>query len=215
MKKFIVIQSVIIISLVLTALFVLNYADRQKATSIAYPLSEFPLKIEEHIGHEERMDKEIEEKLGVSDYLMRTYKKQGEPAFQLYVAFFEKQVTGSLIHSPQHCMPAGGWNIIDKEEINITYNKGMQFPANLMILGKGEEKMAVLYWYQSRGRRYANEYLGRFYLMWDAAIKGRTDGSLVRIIYLLPRDYKKDNIILYLNQFVNELIPLLDKFIPA
>src|SRR3990170_4220820 len=131
MKKFIVIEIIIAILLSFSAWFVLSHADRQKATPITCSFNEFPLHISGREGHDELMEKEVEDKLGVNDYLLRVYTKQGEPAFQVYVGYFEKQVTGSLIHSPQHCMPGSGWDIIEKKEISITDSKGVAFPANL------------------------------------------------------------------------------------
>ena len=41
--------------------------------------------------------------------------------------------------------------------------------------------MVVFYWYQSKHRIIASEYMGKILLAKDALLDGRTGGSLVRI----------------------------------
>jgi EpsI family protein len=44
-------------------------------------------------------------------------------------------------------------------------------------------RMVALYWYQSTNRVVADEYLGKFLLVRDALVEGRTGGSIVRITF--------------------------------
>jgi len=47
---------------------------------------------------------------------------------------------------------------------------------------KGDEKSIVLYWYQSRDRVIASEYLAKIYLVLDAMRYRRSDTALVRVV---------------------------------
>jgi EpsI family protein len=40
----------------------------------------------------------------------------------------------------------------------------------------------VYYWFQHRGRVIGNEFAVKWYLFWDALIRHRADGALVRLI---------------------------------
>jgi len=44
------------------------------------------------------------------------------------------------------------------------------------------QRALVLYWYQSRDRVIASEYIGKVLLVRDALFSGRTSGSIVRIV---------------------------------
>jgi len=64
----------------------------------------------------------------------------------------------------------------------------------------------VLYWYQSSSRIIASEYLGKFLLMRDAALNGRTDGAMVRII--VP---DQPQAVQQAEEFASQLIPHMER----
>ena len=53
--------------------------------------------------------------------------------------------------------------------------------VNRYVVGKGDQKSLVLYWYQSRDRVIASEYKAKFYVVADALRYNRTDTALVRV----------------------------------
>ncbi len=68
------------------------------------------------------------------------------------------------------------------------------------------------YWYHSRGRVVANEYLDRFYMIVDSLLKQRSDGGLVRITgpgNELAGDEEKQR------QFATEILKYIDSFLLA
>jgi EpsI family protein len=54
--------------------------------------------------------------------------------------------------------------------------------VNRYLLQRGQERALVLYWYQGRGRIAANEYAVKFDLLKDAALSGRSEEALVRVM---------------------------------
>lgn len=58
--------------------------------------------------------------------------------------------------------------------------------VNSYSITRDGQRLAVLYWYQSRGRIVASEYKGKFLLARDAALHNSTAGSIVRIV--VPQD---------------------------
>ena len=59
------------------------------------------------------------------------------------------------------------------------------------ICSTASERTIAYYWYQSRSRIVANEYLGKFCLVWDTVIRGNTEGSIVRVIVPRRRDGRR------------------------
>lgn len=50
------------------------------------------------------------------------------------------------------------------------------------LIVNGNVNMEVLYWYRSRGKDIANDYVAKWDLMMQAIRDGRTDGGLIRIM---------------------------------
>ena len=119
-------------------------------------------------------------KLLPTSYLERTYRKPGMVA-SLFIAFYAQQRAGENMHSPKHCLPGAGWEIWDYGTIDIPAS-GRSFRVNKYSISHESERMIVLYWYQSKGRIIASEYIGKFLLARDALLQNSTAGSIVRII---------------------------------
>ena len=169
----------------LVATVAANYSFSRPAAEIARrPLNEFPTKLGdwEMVG-EQAIDDETMAVLLVDDYLMRSYRNARGDLVHLYIGYFKSQREGKQVHSPRQCLPGAGWGIIERSELSLFSrdgNPGAQ-KINSFVMGKGSERELYLWWYQGRGRVYANEYLNKVYLIWDGLTKKRTDGALVRI----------------------------------
>ncbi len=63
---------------------------------------------------------------------------------------------------------------------------------NRLVIAKGNQRQLTYYWYQSRGRVIAEDYMKMVHLFWDRATKSRTDGSLVRLTVEMYRQRRGD-----------------------
>lgn len=202
--------------LIFTAVF-LQFIHQSEDVHPNRPFSTFPKVIENWEGYEDRFDDRVYDVLGVDDSYLGHYKDRSTGDYvQLYIGFHQSQKEGDLIHSPKNCMPGGGWKItkIEKEEIE-TSNYGKEKAKVIkLILEKGLQRQAVLYWYQSRGRIISSEYLQKIYLVIDSVTKRRTDGSFVRLI--APYDGGKEaETIDMLKDFAKAIFPSLLEYIPS
>ena len=118
---------------------------------------------------------------GMSDYVMRTYGPDSQPAFTLYVGYYDRQVQGSSIHSPKNCLPGAGWEIIDSKRVPLPGGGPGQTMNRVVLANKGVRAL-VAYWYQGRGRVESSEYRVKWNLLRDAALFGRTEEALVRLV---------------------------------
>lgn len=109
------------------------------------------------------------------------------PSFTVYVAYYDHQTQGKTIHSPKNCLPGAGWEPLTSS-VSMVATPAGSVPVNRYLLQHDKEKALVLYWYQGRGRVAANEYLVKWQLLRDSALRHRSDEALVRIIVPLKGD---------------------------
>ena len=115
-----------------------------------------------------------------TDYISRIYSKKDE-RLGLFIAYYAEQRTGESMHSPKQCLPGSGWEIWRYGSANIRTD-GHDLEINNYSIQKAGVRQTVLYWYQSRQRVIASEYLGKFLLVRDALFEGNTAGAIVRIV---------------------------------
>jgi len=115
-----------------------------------------------------------------SSYLVRTYSK-GDLKADLFIAFYAQQRAGESMHSPKHCLPGSGWEIWNYQSANIPVD-GNTFKVNEYSISHEGERRLVVYWYQSKNRIIASEYLGKILLARDTLLQSSTAASIVRII---------------------------------
>jgi exosortase D (VPLPA-CTERM-specific) len=174
----------------------------------------FPMMIGDWRGRASQLDATTEKALGLDDYILSDYvKPKGKPV-NFYVAYYSSQQNGYAPHSPTVCLPGGGWLITHSEQMN--YNGlGTTLPLNRVILDNNGTKELVYYWFDERGRKIADEYWAKWYLLVDALTKNRTDGSLIRLVTQIFPGETEHDADLRLQSFIQDVVPRLDSYLPA
>lgn len=155
---------------------------------------------------------------GMTNYVMRMYSPVNTPegtkkaAFSIYVGYYDRQFQGKTIHSPKNCLPGGGWEPLVASTALIATSIG-EIPVNRYLIGNGQEKALVLYWYQGRGRVVANEYAVKWHLLQDQALAGRSDEALVRIIVPVVTDEAEAYVLA--TKIAGMLAPSVDRAVPS
>ena len=174
---------------VLTAVLLLQAAlvygfNRRELIPQNRPLSEVPGQMSSwSLQQEGVVEKEVQDVLRADELLTRTYVSMDQRiGAHLFVAYFRSQRTGQTPHSPKNCLPGTGWvpTLNDVIHVDIPGRPGA-IEVNRYVVGKGDQKSLVLYWYQSRDRVIASEYKAKFYVVADALRYNRTDTALVRV----------------------------------
>lgn len=114
-----------------------------------------------------------------TSYLVRTYHK-GPQDLDVFIAFYAQQRSGESMHSPKHCLPGGGWEIWNLDSALIPADGGAVRVNKYSIQNSGR-RMLMFYWYQSKDRIVADEYMAKVLLARDTLLTGHTAGSIVRI----------------------------------
>lgn len=178
---------------------------------------EFPLQLDGWQGHRQSMDKVYLDALKLSDYIIADFNNAKESApVNFYSAYYTSQRKGASIHSPRSCMPGGGWVIDSLETIEVkgVDLNGIPLRVNRAVIKKDEARQLVYYWFQQRGRDLTNEYLVKWYLLWDAISMNRTDGALVRLTTTVPLSEDLSVADRRLTAFLQVAQPQLTRFIP-
>ncbi len=166
----------------IAALFTVGI-DTQRSLSLRASLADvIPVEFAGHYGEDKLISDAEVEAAGVTDYLMRDYR-----SFSLYIGYYNRQLRGKTIHSPKNCLPGSGWEALASRTVDIPTALG-SVTVNRYLLQKENQQALVLYWYQGRGRIQANEYLVKWDLLRDSALRQRSDEALVRIVVRIQTD---------------------------
>lgn len=161
---------------------------------------------------DQRLDQAALALLNPSQHLLRSYARGQDDFCAVFVAFFDSQREGRMIHSPLHCLPGEGWVVSRRGRVRVD-GPGGPWTVNHLILTRGLDELSVLYWYQGRGRVEASEYADRARLIWDGLRHGRSDGALARVISL--NQPAPAAALARQKAFAARLIPALAAILPA
>ncbi len=162
------------------------------------------------------LSKEIAATLAADDYLQIGFDRPSAAApVELFVAWYRDQ-TRAQIHTPEVCIPAGGWEMSSIGSDKIVINSGGQqvpVPVNRAIIEKAGERQLVYYWFDQSGRRIAWDYAAKAMLVWDAVQSGRTDGALVRLTTPIAPGETVEAAERRIRRLMGEALPVLPRFI--
>ncbi len=179
------------------------------------PLAQLPRAIAGWTGTDLPIDRETLDVLGAGDFLSRIYTQNGGARpIGLFIGYFPTQRTGVTIHSPKHCLPGAGWSFESSQYVNLNDADGKAHRVGEYIISNGGNRQFVIYWYQAHGRSIANEYLAKIYMVTDAMRMNRTDGALVRVIVPIDSAGNSSTARARAEAFVQQLAPILPRFIP-
>jgi exosortase D (VPLPA-CTERM-specific) len=176
----------------------------------------FPRHIEGWSGTTAVLEPNIERVLAADDYLSAYFSHPDEAGpVDFFVAYYEKQTEGQGIHSPEVCLPAGGWEIftLRPTEITLPGTSFGTFEVNRAVIQQGLNKQLVYYWFENRGRRLTNDFVAKFYTVADSMTRGRTDGALVRVITPIGPEGEAAAEA-RLQRFLTDAIDRLPRFVP-
>lgn len=176
----------------------------------------FPLKVAEWQGQTGLLEQIYIDKLKLNDYALLNYSKSGEPPVSFYSAYYESQRKESATHSPRACIPGGGWQItsMTTEAIPGVTISSVPLKVNRLVIEKGGVKQLVYYWFQQRGRVITSEVVIKWYFFIDSILKKRSDGALMRITTIVPRNGSLEDADNRLTEFAREISSIVPEYVP-
>ncbi len=210
----------IIIVLLMSTIFVLQGRGDVDQVPPSEPLNLMPKSFGPWIAQDIPLSDDTLEVLGKGDFLNRIYTvppTAGSPALppiSLFIGYFASQRTGQTMHSPQNCLPGAGWTFDSRTYAEFQDVNGKDYKVGEYVIGNGDVKQFVIYWYQAHGRSIPNEYIAKGFMVADAIRMNRTDGALVRVITQVLPSESLDTARARAINFTQQMAPNLPRFIP-
>ena len=146
------------------------------------PFRAYPMTMGDWNGRSSSLEPSVERVLGADDYFYANYVNDAGERVNFFSAYYLNQTEGEGIHSPEVCLPVGGWEIfsIDPYQVDMSDTAYGVFELNRALIQKGQRMQLVYYWFDQRGQRMTNDFAAKLSVMWDGITRGRTDGAIVR-----------------------------------
>lgn len=187
--------------------------SEQQRMALREPLaSAVPATIDGFASRDLEISEEEQRVAGMSTYVMRVYEAAAVPAFSVYVGYYDSQMQGKTIHSPKNCLPGAGWDALGATTTQVAVAGGT-VTVNQYVIQRGNERALVLYWYQGRGRVAASEYAVKWDLLRDAALRGRSEEALVRV--LVPMAGTQEESVALAQRVASTVVPAVHRALPG
>lgn len=207
----------IILTLFAITWYLLQMTSEVALVSIKKALALFPHQVGGyHLSKSFQSSADMLELLGVDDYLQYNYINDSNDRVNLYVGYYKAVGVSGGYHSPKNCLPGGGWGIDEVKNVVLQagINGEKEAIVSQMLIRNGAEYQVVVYWYQNRGRIIASEYWEKIYLVLDAMLMQRRDGTFVRIMAAVPEKQIAATEA-KLKKFAEQAMPLLEDHLPG
>ncbi len=180
------------------------------------PLAQLPTQLAGWTGQDIPIPQETLDILGKGSFLNRVYERdsgKGVAPVGLFIGYFPTQRSGQSIHSPQNCLPGGGWSFESSGTTEVIPGD-KQYQVGEYLISNGAVSQEVLYWYRSHGKNVANDYVAKFQMLKDSILYGRTDAALIRVITPVVQGEPAGAAHNRAIRFTQQLVPLLPAYIP-
>ncbi|MEM1409750.1 MAG: VPLPA-CTERM-specific exosortase XrtD [Pseudomonadota bacterium] len=194
--------------------FALHRIDVPLKVPARQEFAELPLEFSGWKSIARPLDVATERVLQADDYIVLDLISPEEGSFNLYIAYLDQQRSGGSWHSPQQCLPGGGWNFT-ANEIIPTPDNAPAYHYNRLVMEKDDTRFLVYYWYQQRGDRIADEYVMRLNLIKDVLTTRRSDGAMIRVMTRIGEGETIKDADARLQGFQRRLEDVLDPYIPT
>ncbi len=181
------------------------------------PFAIFPIKLGDWTGEEQRSSSLVRAALEADDIISMNYKSShGEEIINFFSTYYVSTSDGTGIHSPEVCIPGGGWEVSKWSRHTIDSGQGdaSTFVVNRAVIQKEQERQVVYYWFEMRGSKYVSEYRAKIQTVIDSVTMARADGGLVRLITPLSPGESESDGDKRLSQFIPIILPTLNDYIP-
>ena len=199
------------IIVLLAALIAYTYAMRYRRAEPPVPpaLDRIPREIAGYAAGEEAIDGAVTGLLGADATLFREYRRAGEPTIWLFVGYFASPQENSQIHSPRHCYPGAGWNILAEGTSPLAVG-GVPRSARNLVISNGAERHFVLYWFLAADGVLADEFALKWSQMKSSLLGRSRATSFVRFSMEIGAGADLHGVERLLVRFAEELAPFIE-----
>jgi EpsI family protein len=139
-----------------------------------------------------------------------------EAAIWVAVGYYPSQREGARPAARDLLFPRAGWSDLSERTLTlpVTAAGSSRLPANVVIMRRGEERLAILYWYVVQRSAIASDHWYRARVAWNRLARGRADGALVRVASPVPRGSTPESVMASQARFLEAFYPELLRSLP-
>lgn len=190
--------------------------------SIDVPVEELPKNLGKWTGQDTKgLDLRSQEILKLSRYVKRAYRRDDGKIVILYIGYWKEQSGDyqAAKHSPLLCLPSNGWDVTQKEAINLSFPASNVPPVrSKRLIGKiGNSSQLFYYWFFTGNENYSEEWRALITIGVQKFLYGRSDGGIIEVSTSLQKGISKqsaeEDAAEVIEDFLDELYPKLHNLI--
>jgi EpsI family protein len=176
-------------------------------------LSSLPLRIGDWVGRDEMVEPAILRESQADDYLNRVYENARQPGRRLVLWVNYSRTGLNLRHSPEICLPGGGFTKVESQSRTLQIPKdGQSLPLTRLVYSKGELVQTVGFWYYIFGEGSAERFVRSLPISSRGSHGRTTRGSGLTVEVFCPGEADPDGFALI--DFGRSLLPHLESLLP-
>ncbi len=191
-----------------------NMAIRMsQAAAVEQSRTEYVLTVPEYIGdfQQQGADAEVSERvqrvLETSNILIRNYTDRRGWPVQLTIV--HAGATRRSLHFPEVCIVGAGWEIREQ----TVHPVGITFNARRLVLVRGDEQEAVLYWFKTGDNLTGNFFLNSLNWTVNQFTAGSSTSAMIRVSTKIPPG-REQAAFSVLDDFARQATPVLMETVP-
>jgi hypothetical protein len=177
-------------------------------------LTAIPMELGDWVGRTEPVADEIVERAQTTEYLNRVYESRKQPGLRLTL-WINYSVKGTnLRHTPEICLPSGGWNKIESQTrvLEVPCPGGKDVPVTRLGYGQGELVKHVGFWYYIFGEGKLENFVRQLPITSRSSHGRTTRGSSMTVEIFYPGEHDPDGEAL--REFAQALLVALEPVLP-
>lgn len=178
-------------------------ADVPKTVALDLPARIGPYR---QAGQDQEVSEGVKEVLQTSLILMRRYTAPS--GWPIDVTLVYAGATRRSLHFPEVCLVGQGWEI----EEQTSHPVGFLFRAKRLVIVRGDNREAVLYWFKTGEELTGNFFLNSWHWAMDMLSSGDASSCMVRISAPIAGRPDED-IFELLEEFSLQFVPVLMDFV--
>lgn len=177
-------------------------------------LASLPTELGNWVGHDEEVDPHILKESQADDFVNRVYEDRAHPGRRLWLWINYSREGLNLRHSPEICLPSGGWNKIEAEckVLSIDRPDDRPLPVTRLAYSQGELVQFVGFWYYIFGEGRVERYVRGLPIASRSSHGRTTRGSGLTVEVFCPGENDPDGE--SLRDFASRLVDAMDPILP-
>jgi Protein of unknown function (DUF3485) len=192
----------------------LERANRCDRPALNGKLASIPMNLGGWFGRDEPVDPDILERAQTDDWLSRVYEDPGRPGRKLSVWINYSKTGLNMRHSPEVCLPSGGWKKVESATRVLEVSAPGGRPLLMTRLGyaQGELVQGIGFWYYIFGEGEIERWVRRLPITNRSSHGRTTRGSGLTVEVFCPGEDDPEG--KSLRDFSSALLAALEPILP-